>query len=307
MEESRAMSLPAPALVLLNPRAAGGRAGALREPMVRWLKAQAPTVPCQVIDGIAAARALIDAQAAGTRIVLVGGDGSVHQMLPSLALQPRELALVPLGSGNDTARALGVAGLRWDKALDHALRGAATPMDLGWCEAEARTLWFASSLTAGFDSAVGARALRAPAVLRGLPRYLWATLGELAALRHWPLTISLDGQRVHDGPVLFASVLNTPSYGSGMPVMPMARIDDGRLDLLVAGPFGRLGTAAMLPRMLAGRHLPHPRVYTGSFTRLQIASPVAVPLAGDGEPAGSARAWQITVRPAALRVVRRTA
>lgn len=303
MEES-AMSDPAPALVLLNPRAAGGRALALREPLTRWLAAHAPDVPCLATEGIEAARATIRQQPRGSRIVLVGGDGTAHQMLPALVEHACELALVPLGSGNDGARALGVARLDWDAALALALRAPATAMDLGRCSANGRTTWFASSLTAGFDSAVGDRAIRGPARLRGLPRYLWATLGELAALRHWPMTITLDGRVLHEGPVLFASALNTPSYGSGMPVVPQARIDDGRLDLLLAGPFSRTGTALMLPRMLAGRHIGHPLVRIEPFTMLEIRSPVDVPLAGDGEPAGTARAWQITVQPGALSVVR---
>lgn len=298
------MSNPVPALVLLNPRAAGGRALALHEPLMRWLEMHAPGVACRATEGIDAARATIRQQPRGSRIVLVGGDGTVHQMLPALVEQACELALVPLGSGNDGARALGVARLDWATALAHALRAPAAPMDLGLCRAEGRTLWFASSLTAGFDSAVGERAIRGPAHLRGLPRYLWATLGELAFLRHWPMTITCDGQVLHAGPVLFASVLNTPSYGSGMPVVPQARIDDGRLDLLLAGPFSRVGTALMLPRMLAGRHLGHPLVRIEPFRALEIRSPVDVPLAGDGEPAGTARAWQITVEPGALRVVR---
>jgi diacylglycerol kinase (ATP) len=304
--EESAMSDPAPALVLLNPRAAGGRALALHGPLTRWLATHAPGVPCLATEGIEAARDTIRQQPRGSRLVLVGGDGTVHQMLPALVEQVCELALVPLGSGNDGARALGVARLDWENALAHALRAPAAPMDLGLCRAEGRSTWFASSLTAGFDSAVGERAIRGPARLRGLPRYLWATLGELAALRHWPMTITLDGRVLHEGPMLFASALNTPSYGSGMPVVPQARIDDGRLDLLLAGPFSRAGTALMLPRLLAGRHIGHPLVRIEPFSTLEIRSPVDVPLAGDGEPAGTARAWQIAVQPGALRVVRCT-
>jgi YegS/Rv2252/BmrU family lipid kinase len=305
MEES-VMSDLGPALVMINPRAAGGRAQALHEPLTRWLQVHAPCVSCVTTASVDAARAAIRQQAPGSRTVLVGGDGTVHQMLPALVEQGCELGLVPLGSGNDCARALGLARLDWAAALAHALQAPATPMDLGRCNAEGRLTWFASSLTAGFDSAVGERAVRSPARLRGLPRYLWATLGELAFLRHWPMTITCDGSVLHEGAVLFASVLNTPTYGSGMPVVPQARIDDGRLELLLAGPFSRLGTAVMLPRMLAGRHLGHPMVRIEPFTALEIRSPVAVPLAGDGEPAGTAREWQITVQPGALRVVRCT-
>jgi diacylglycerol kinase family enzyme len=275
--------------------------------VVQWLAVHAPQVRCQTPDGIGAALELIDAQPEGSRVVLVGGDGTVHRMLPALLRRRCTLGLVPLGSGNDTARALGVAGMAWDAALAHALTAPATAMDLGELATAEGIVPFASSLTAGFDSAVGLRAIGAPPLLRGLPRYLWATLAELAALRAWPMSIAVDGVTVHEGDVLFASVLNTPSYGSGMPAVPHARIDDGRLDLLVAGRFGRAGVALMMPRLLAGRHLSHPRVKTERFTTMTISSPVAVPLAGDGEPLGEAKAWRIAVRPAALQVVRRGA
>jgi diacylglycerol kinase (ATP) len=301
------MPLQEPALVLLNPRAAGGRAGDLCVPVEQWLATHAPRLHCHAVDGVAAAHDAIAAQPVGVRVVLIGGDGTVHRMLPALLRREGVLGLVPLGSGNDTARALGVAGMSWQDALAHALSAAATAMDLGELATAAGVVPFASSLTAGFDSAVGLRALRAPRLLRGLPRYLWATLGELAALRTWAMSVELDGVAVHDGDALFASVLNTPSYGSGMPAVPHARIDDGRLDLLIAGRFGRVGTALMMPRLLAGAHLSHSSVTTRPFTTMHVESPVRVPLAGDGEPLGAASSWSITVRPAALRVVRRQA
>ena len=295
-----------PALVLLNPHAAGGRARDLCEPVAQWLAAHAPRVRCLAPDRVGAARQAIVEQPAGARVVLVGGDGTVHCMLPALLQQRCVLGLVPLGSGNDIARALGVARFAWPDALARALSAPPTSMDLGELATAGRVLPFASSLTAGFDSAVSLRAMRGPRRMRGLPRYVWATLGELAALRAWPMTIQVDGLTVHEGDALFASVLNTPSYGSGMPAVPHARIDDGRLDLLVAGRFGRAGVALMMPRLLAGAHLSHPRVHTWPFKAMTVASAVGVPLAGDGEPLGEATAWRISVRPAALRVVRGT-
>jgi diacylglycerol kinase (ATP) len=292
-------------LVVINPHAAGSRARALAAPMAQWLGARCPGLRCVLTEGVAAASDTVAAQPVGSRVVLVGGDGTLQAMLPALLRRDAELGLVPLGSGNDAARALGLAGIAWPDALAHALCAPATAIDIGECMFAGRRVPFASSLTAGFDSAVGLRALRAPRMLRGLPRYLWATLAELAALRTWSLSVEADGMRVHDGEALFASVLNTPSYGGGMPAVPHARIDDGRLDLLVAGRFGRVGAALMLPRLLAGRHLSHPRVSARRFTTLSMTSPGEVPLAADGEAIGTARDWRIEVRPAALRVVRR--
>jgi diacylglycerol kinase family enzyme len=160
-----------------------------------------------------------------------------------------------------------------------------------------------SSLGAGFDAAVAWRALRGPVWIGGLPRYLLATLQEITALQLADLRITLDGRPVHSGQTLFASTLNTPSYGGGMPAVPGARIADGRLDLLLAGRFGRAGALAMLPRLLVGRHLGHAEVRTWAFEQLLIEAEAPLPLAADGEGMAAARRAEVRVLPAVLPVV----
>jgi diacylglycerol kinase (ATP) len=295
------------AIVLVNPRAGGGRAGRMAGHIARELAALAPGVELALPEGIEQARALIRSRPAGSRVVLAGGDGTVQPMLQALVQGQFELGLVPLGSGNDTARALGLHGLGWRDALAQALLGPAAPMDLGECRVEGRAVLFISSLAAGFDAAVGHRALEGPAWLRGLPRYLVATLVELRVLRDAHLRVELDGQVVHEGTSLFASALNSRTYGGGMPAAPDARIDDGRLDALVAGRFGRTATLFMLPRLLAGRHLSHPRVQLRTFQQMRVSSQQPCRLAADGEPAGRACLWEVSVCPGALRAVRRPA
>jgi diacylglycerol kinase (ATP) len=297
------MALMRPAVVLLNPQAAGGRAAQLAEPVRRWLAANAPGVVLIEGDSIARSRAALQLLPVGMRVVLLGGDGSLHHMLPALLTHRHQLGLVPLGSGNDTARALGLHRLSWEVALAHALHGDASAIDVGEMVSDRSRVPFVSSLAAGFDAAVGERAQNGPKWLGGLPRYLWATLAEVASLRNWNLRVTVDGRVRHDGPALFASVLNTPSYGSGMPIVPHAQVTDARLDVIIAGRFGRLGTLLMLPRLLAGRHLGHPRVGTRAFAELRVECTDDVPLAADGEPLPPARSFDVRVRPAALRVV----
>jgi len=270
----------------------------------QWLAARAPDAVFALTDEVDRAHELLRGCSEGARAVLVGGDGTVHRLLPALLARNLVLGLVPVGSGNDLAGALGLRGLAWDAALSRALHGPTASCDLGEWRSGGDAQPFASSLTAGFDAAIARRASVGPQWLRGLPRYLWATLRELAALRRRCLRVFVDGELVHDGEALFASSLNTPSYGAGMPAAPGARIDDGRLDLLVAGRFGRAGAFAMLPRLLAGRHLGHPEVRTVRFSQLQVESDVELPLAADGEPLAGARQFSVRVLPGVLRVAR---
>jgi diacylglycerol kinase family enzyme len=289
--------------ILINPHAGGGRAARLAPVLQEWVHTRTLPGALCVAESVPQALDWLRALPRGATVALVGGDGTVNQMLPALLENALCMALIPQGSGNDVARAIGVYGMLWQHALQLAQTATPRPMDVGWLHTDTLQCPFLSSLTVGFDSAVGYRALIGPRWLRGLPRYLLATLRELSALQTWDMQVMLDGVPLHQGSTLFASTLNTPTYGSGMPAVPSARIDDGALDVLVAGEFNALQTLAMLPRLLAARHLSHPRVQTRRFQHMAIASAQALPLATDGEYIGEASALTVQVAPAALQVL----
>lgn len=292
-----------PRLCLLNPHAAGGRGAALAPRLARALSAAGgPPLVCP--DSVEAARAAIAALPAGSRVLVAGGDGTLQRLLPALLDGDHELALLPCGTGNDLARALGLRRGGWPEALRLALQAPARPIDLGELRTDGSAAQpFASSLCVGFDAAVGAAALVGPRWLRGMPRYLLATLRTLARLQSYPVQVQIDGAPGPAGPCLFASSLNTPTYASGMPVAPGARVDDGQLSLVRAGALGRLGALLALPLLLSGLHLHHPRFRLQAFRQLHLGSDTPLPLALDGEPVAPGRQVEVRVRPAALRVV----
>lgn len=297
--------------VILNPHARGGRAQRLRAPVLQWLEQRGIGDVLCVPDTVEQARDCVRQLEPGSRVVVIGGDGTLNQLLGVLLAGRHAVGLVPYGSGNDVARALGLNRKHWQQALSHALQAQASPVDVGWARffhaaspvGESCDVPFLSSLTSGFDSSVGYRALHGPRWLSGLPRYLLATLRELAHLRRWEMRVVADGQMLHGGQALFASTLNTPTFGSGMPAVPGARPDDGELNLLLAGAFGLWGTAAMLPRLLLGKHLSHPKVQTRGFSQLHIQSVEPLPLAADGEFLGEAKEVWIHVTPGGLPFV----
>ena len=293
-------------LCLLNPQAAGGRGARLAPTLQAALREADPSLPPLALPAsVEDALAGIAALPPGSRVLLAGGDGTLQRLLPALLAGSHELALLPCGTVNDLALALGQHRAGWRGAIGPALHAPAQAMDIGVLQADGGPAQcFASSLCVGFDAAVGARAHQAPRWLRGMPRYLMATLATLARLQRQRLRVTVDGVQLPAAEQLFASSLNTPSYASGMPVAPGARIDDGELDLVLAGRFGRLGALLTLPLLLSGLHLHHPRIRMQRYRQLRIEADAPLPLALDGEPVPAARDLQVSVRPQALRVVR---
>ena len=295
-------------LILINPHAAGGRARKLKGPIQAWCEAlPAQSAPPQIVapESIEKAHSLLSELPPRTRVVVVGGDGTLNQILPTLLHGGHEVGLVPVGSGNDCARAWGLHRLSWQQALAHALHARSSYIDVGRIELDNKVIrYFHSSLAVGFDASVGNRALTGPQFLRGLPRYLLATLRELAHLKNWYLKVEVDGLLKYEGPTLLASALNTPTYGGGMPAVPHALINDGQLNLLVGGRFNRLQTLWMLPLLLIGKHLGHPRIQCHACSNVTISNASLVPVAADGETLGFAAHIQVTCLPNALQVVK---
>lgn len=227
-------------------------------------------------------------------LTVIGGDGTVHRALPAVAGTTTALGLIPAGSGNDLAAALGVPADPL-AAADLVATGQIRSIDLG----RTSDRWWATVLCAGFDSAVAARAarMRWPA---GPRRYDLAVLAEVANLRSHPFVLTLDGHP-HAVEATLVAVGNTPLYGGGLRICPNAVIDDGLLDVTVVGPVSRRELLRVAPRLRSGDHLDHPAVSQHRVRQLSLSAP-GVTTYADGEPLGSLPV-DVSCRPAALRVI----
>lgn len=200
--------------------------------------------------------------------------------------------IVPSGTGNDMARALGIPYNDTDVAirmLVDALERPARPIDAGRIThiddstgLEKQT-WFACMVSAGFDAIVNERAnhMRWP---KGPRRYILALGIELARLRTIKYSIEIDGVR-SDRPAALVSVGNGPSLGGGMKVTPNAVLDDGLFDVLVVEPLSRLAFMRIFPKVYKGEHLKDPRVTVQHGKRVRISAE-GVSAYGDGERLG---------------------
>lgn len=299
--------MPATTVCLLNPYANRARAARLQPDLAAALQALTPAIPLLVPQTVAQAQSMIAQLPAGSRVLLAGGDGSVQPLLAALLNGGHELALLPVGTGNDLARALGVHGMGWRLALQGALQTPASRIDLGQVQlADGSYHYFASSLACGFDAAAGARVGQMPARLPGLLRYAIAALLQFARLRSYGLRWAADGAALQSAQVLLASCLNTATYASGMRLAPQARVDDGALQLVMANNTGLAATLLLFARLLAGgRHTGARAVQMQSLKHLEFqAEAQALPVLLDGEYLPPQSILHIQVLPAALAVVR---
>lgn len=268
---------------MVSPRGGRGRAAAAA-PTVRRVIEEAGHTPVDIsgASAEASADAARTAAAAGAeRLIAVGGDGTLHLALQGAAGTGTVLGLVPVGTGNDFARAFGLFELSVEEATARAL-GPARPVDAIRTD---RGRWVAFNVTGGFSVDVNVRAdgLRFP---KGPSRYTVATLLTIPGLRHRELAVTVDGKRSEHRSALFA-VANTPTFGGGMAICPDADPADGLLDVCVVGEAGRATMLRLLPKVFDGGHVGHPTVQMLRGRTVTVEGE-PMDLVGDGEKLGTA-------------------
>ena len=291
----------------MNPAAAGGTTGK-RWPEIAHRAAQRGLDGDSLISerpGQLTALAA-DAVAKGaTQLVVVGGDGSVNEVVNGIAdAEGVELAVIPRGTGWDFVRTFDIPR-DLDAAVDVALNGVVREIDLGvvtyrtWGGEDARSV-FANVASAGISGAIAQRANESSKALGGKVSYYWATLSVFFGWQTGEMRVSVDGES-RSGKMIDAVVCNGRYLGGGMMMCPEAEPDDGVFDVLLIGDVTKRDLLLVLPKTYKGNHLPHPRLelLRGKVVTVESAEPLPIEL--DGEQPGTTPA-RFEVLPRALRL-----
>ena len=227
-------------------------------------------------------------------VVVVGGDGALHAVLDHIADSDLTFGLIPAGTGNDTARTLGIPRKDAKAAVDILLKAKTRTIDL----ALAGEAFVATVVASGFDSKVNERA-NAMTWPRGNMRYNIAILAELKVFEPLHFSIDLDGERIERDAMLVA-VGNGPSFGGGLRMCEGAVLDDGYLDVVIINPLSKIELLKVFPKLSKGTHVSHSCYEHHLAKKVTIDSPGIVAY-GDGERLG-ALPITISACPGVLRV-----
>ena len=237
-------------------------------------------------------------------LVVVGGDGTVHEVVNGIAGRDGvELALIPRGTGWDFARTHAIPK-RLAEALRIARDGAARAFDLGRAVYQAdgapKSAWFANMASVGMSGAVAAKANSTTKALGAKTSYLLALGVVFARWQNVRLKVAVDAE-TREALMEDAVVAVGRYLAGGMMITPDAEPDDGLFDVLLIGDVTKAELVRVMPKIYRGKHLPHPKgeVLRGTTVTIEAESPLPIQL--DGEQPGTTPV-RFELVPAAIRL-----
>lgn len=269
-------------LVIANPASQSGAGAEGAEFVRRTLAAYESATDGFDVRLTSGPKAATDMAATATSfdtVLALGGDGVIHEVVNGLmkmdsSVRPR-LGIIPLGSGNDYARTLGMVSNAPDKSLAQILQGVPRRIDLGLVNGT----YFDETLSFGVDAAIAIDTMERRLATGAHGTRLFAASGVdviRREMRRWPFRATIDGEPLEGNSIIFAIQVG-PTYGGGFRICPDAVADDGLLNICYSeGSPSTIEALGILARARVALH-------TGSrYLNFSTASSVVIDF--EGEP-----------------------
>lgn len=233
-------------------------------------------------------------------VVAVGGDGTLNQVAQALQGTSCRLGLIPAGTGNGYARALGIP-LDVHGACAVIAQGKVRPLDFSAADLDRG---FANMLGVGYDAwvAVSANRLRWMNRFSGFLRYLAAGLWCLPRLRPQALRLTLDNKAVIEGRFMMVAVANSPQYGFGCTIAPDAHMNDGLVDVVCVPGLGPITLLRNCVRLFTRKALIGAQFHRCRHVTIESLEGQELAIHMDGEPGGTTPV-RLTVMAGALNTL----
>ena len=290
-------------LFLVNPASGNGATGK-RWPDLRRRAAELGLSGDEVLSEYPGHLAEAAGGAGDRLLVVVGGDGTMNEVVNGLAGASAEVAVLPNGTGQDFGRTHGIP-TAFDDAVRVALGSETRTVDVGRVGLGDETRYFANVGSAGMSGSVARRANAMSKALGGKATFFYALTREFLAWQNTQVTVRLDsavdGVEERRGAMHDVIVAIGRWHGGGMKLAPEASQDDGLFDVVFIGDVNKLDFVTTAPKLYSGKYLSHPKVDHVRSATVEIDAAEPLPVEVDGEPIGTTPA-RFEVVPGALRV-----
>ncbi len=219
-------------------------------------------------------------------VVSVGGDGTTHEVVNGLmeletASRP-VLGVIPMGSGNDFAFALGMDP-EPDAAFRQVINGQIRKVDIGLLKDQyGRSEYFTNAIGIGFDATV-TNYFHKVKYLRGIPAYMAAIIQTLILHHDAPrMQVKTDMEQWEEESLMFV-ICNGSREGGGFLIAPSSLPDDGVFHYARVVKVSRLMMLRLIPEVMKGTHERFKQVHCGYFQRMELNADRPLQIHTDGE------------------------
>ncbi len=281
-------------LIILNPASGGGRTGQIVERLESAIRSNCRgDLRRTERAGHAAELARQGVLEGRSRIVVVGGDGTIHECVNGIAGLPPayarqvSLGIISTGTGCGLARSLGIPA-DFDAQCAVAFGPECRTIDLGRLrfDATGETRYFVNECQIGIGVEVVRKTGKGTKALGGSLAYTLATVPLLFTFPNPEVTVRLDDSEPVSLPVTGISIGNGAVTAGGMRLTPHAVLDDGMIDVLIMKGQTPCSRARGFLRVRSGEHINSPAFDYHQIRRIRISSSSQLPVSADGELAG---------------------
>lgn len=292
--------------LFFNPTAARGRAKSRLPTIEKLLRDNSvePDTHCSTSMGDLEQQIRAAVDSGVERLIVAGGDGSVHEAVNGIMRADKDAALgvIPIGTGNDFAKAANIP-LDWQAATrllaDRITSNSAIRrIDVG----RMNDRYFGNGVGIGFDAKVSRIAADLSWPIGDLI-YLVAVFRAMADGIITPHMKIVADDYTWDGPLTLANISNGPWVGGMFHIAPMADHADGILDLLIVAPVSGPRILRLLPKLMQGSHMSEPEISRVGVRKLQITVSAPVPSHMDGEIMPLGTSFDIEILPGVLALI----
>jgi len=238
-------------------------------------------------------------------VIALGGDGVVHETANGLMQIPQEkrprFGVIPMGSGNDYAKSLGISSTAIDEAITQILTGVEHTVDVGVCNGE----YFVETLSFGLDAGIAIKTMELRKTSKKTETALYFDAGIDQLLHHldtYSFEAELDGRKIQGKDIMFA-VQNGVTYGGGFKICPDASLEDGMFDICYCdGPVNVLKALWVFAKAKDGKHTGYKELHFERANSIKLKFDHRPPCQLDGE-IHLADSYDISMVPGALRVI----